>query len=412
MAKELALVYGGYNTRPPALLNAIFMTTVNTAAKTLVAVASSAKAEHAERWKVGDHLRFVMMLMTWFAVWALRVLMDHFPCSVGPSHPFLLEGLSSVGALDIASSTSPCLDMILHEGSDVPQVKALGRALSHTLTLLNEIPATSRKYQFAVAMADKIVDQNAREGNVELLHINRVALSLAFSRTSGLLYRSLQSGQTVDNSGTWTSRLLNSIPLGSYVASYVKVISSILPSAITGTFLSQNQRQLALASKERADDVAAEKHAQELLWITNKMRSCDAVDEAVLQWSLASGLCSLSLTANPRVQGFIVKISALLLRDLIHANLEVPSQVKFRLLVLWLPLFCFADNGLAYPILTGYEKMEMERVMDDLISSLPALDQEVILTNWLQDFTICSSDWPNLQLAYDRWCQTTRKLIA
>ncbi|KAL6988817.1 hypothetical protein U1Q18_014570 [Sarracenia purpurea var. burkii] len=74
--------------------------------------------------------------------------------------------------------------------------------------LLNEIPASSRKYQFAVAMADKIVDENARNGHVELLHINRAALSSAFARTSGLLYRSLRSSsQAVDDHGTWTSRV-------------------------------------------------------------------------------------------------------------------------------------------------------------------------------------------------------------
>ena len=102
---------------------------------------------------------------------------------------------------------------------------------------------------------------------------------------------------------------------------------------------------------------------------------------------------------------------AILFGELTRGDLEVARQVKFRLLALWLPLFCYADNGFSYPVLTGYEKSEMERTMDQLISSLPAIDQEVILTNWLQDFTISSSDWPNLQLSYDRWCHSTRKLL-
>lgn len=91
---------------------------------------------------------------------------------------------------------------------------------------------------------------------------------------------------------------------------------------------------------------------------------------------------------------------------------EVPRQVKFNILVLWLPLFCYADNGLSYPVLTGFEKVEMEKTMDELISSLPTIDQEVILTNWLQDFTTTSSDWPNLQKSYDLWCQSTREFVA
>lgn len=103
---------------------------------------------------------------------------------------------------------------------------------------------------------------------------------------------------------------------------------------------------------------------------------------------------------------------AILFGDVNGPDLEVPSQVKFRLLVLWLPVFIYADNGLLYPVLSGYEKAEMERVMDVLIASLPAVDQEVVLSNWFQDFTTSNSDWPNLQFSYDRWCHSTRKLIS
>lgn len=71
-----------------------------------------------------------------------------------------------------------------------------------------------------------------------------------------------------------------------------------------------------MAVEARADDLAAEKHAEELLWITKKMIICGAVDEALVQWSFASGLASYSLTANPRVQGLVVKITGNLL--LVH----------------------------------------------------------------------------------------------
>ncbi|KAJ6907922.1 hypothetical protein NC651_018378 [Populus alba x Populus x berolinensis] len=50
------------------------------------------------------------------------------------------------------------------------------------------------------------------------------------------------------------------------------------------------------AGFEEADDVVAKKLAQELLWITNKLRDYGAVDEALLQyWSYASGLASLAI---------------------------------------------------------------------------------------------------------------------
>lgn len=102
--------------------------------------------------------------------------------------------------------------------------------------------------------------------------------------------------------------------------------------------------------------------------------------------------------------------AAILIGDLSCNNVEVSEQVKFRLLVLWIPLFCYANNGLSYPFLSSFEKVEVERALNEVISTLPAMDQEVILVNWLQDFTLCASDWPNLQVSYDRWCRCTREL--
>ncbi|CAL5427396.1 unnamed protein product [Camellia sinensis] len=425
MATQLAIAYqhGGYNhnSTTSRLLNSIFMTTVNTAAKTLVAVASGTRAEHAERWRPADHMRFMVMLMTWFSVWVLRVLMDHFPCSSIFRSNYLLQGYSStVGSFDFpplpssALTPSSSLDLVLHDGFDGPSVQALGRSITHIFALLNEMPASSRKYQFAVAMADKIVDENSRNGHVELLQINRVALGSAFARTLGLLYRSLKTKQSVNyGGGAWTSTIVRALPLGSYVAPYLKGLGfcvSAIYSTVAGGGQSE-KRLRAAADGEDSAAVVAEKYAQELLWITNKLRVCGAVDEAVMQWSLASGLAALSLTSNPRVQGSIVKISSILFGELTRGNLDIPSQVKFKLLVLWLPLFCYADNGLAYPVLTGSEKVETERAIDEVISSLPVVDQEVVLTNWLQDFAISPSEWPNLQISYDRWCQSTRKLV-
>lgn len=182
--------------------------------------------------------------------------------------------------------------------------------LVQIFTLLNEIPATSRKYQFAVAMADRIVDENSRDGHVELLHINRTILASAFARTTGLLYRSLQRQEAAgDDRIAWPSRIIKAFPLGSYLTFYVKglshCVSTIFPSL--GTSQLEKKQQLAMGGGE--EEIMAEKLAQELLWIMDKLRGCGAVDEALMQWSFASGLASFSLTANPRVQGSIVKIS-------------------------------------------------------------------------------------------------------
>ncbi|KAL3328045.1 hypothetical protein AABB24_035616 [Solanum stoloniferum] len=416
MSMDLAVVdYGSCKTRPSALLNSIFMTTVNAAAKSLVAVASNAKAadQQSEKWRATDHMRFMLMLMTWLAVWVLRVLMDHCPFSTASSYSLDdLMMLPSTGA----SSTS-AFDLVLQQDSTnyiqpPPSAKALGRALTHLLALLNEIPASSRKYQFALGMVDKIIDENTKCGHLEMLQVNRSALASAFARTSGILYSSLKSPRMSEDSWTWPSRILQSLPLGSFVASSLKGLSTFFPWVGTAMSLFQNKRQLAVTGHEESvNDLAAEKHAQELLWITSKMVECGAVDEALVQWSLSSGLASITLLSNLRVQGFIVKITAILIGELSKVKHEVPRQVKFNILVLWIPLLCYAENGLSYPVLTGYERVEMEKTMNELISTLPNIDQEVILTNWMQDFMTTSSDWPNLHESYTHWCHSTREFI-
>lgn len=125
---DLAVVdHGSYKTRPSALLNSIFMTTVNAAAKTLVAVASNAKAadQQADRWRAADHMRFMLMLMAWLAVWVLRVLMDHCPFSA----------VSSYSLDDLMTLPSPgdnsFFDLVPDSNIQAPSAKALGRALTH-----------------------------------------------------------------------------------------------------------------------------------------------------------------------------------------------------------------------------------------------------------------------------------------
>ncbi|GMJ12995.1 hypothetical protein HRI_004968700 [Hibiscus trionum] len=143
MATDLDRLYGCI-ARPSSLLNSIFMSTVNMAAKILVSAASSSKAENREKWKLADHLRFMVMLLTWLMLWALRFLMDLFPCSLSSSPDYLLGGSSfiepfqlapyssSVGAEALSSSGSS-LDLLLRNRVDVDgqAVKALAKSLTH-----------------------------------------------------------------------------------------------------------------------------------------------------------------------------------------------------------------------------------------------------------------------------------------
>ncbi|KAH7521120.1 hypothetical protein JRO89_XSUnG0110000 [Xanthoceras sorbifolium] len=419
MAADLDIELYGSKTRPSSVMNSIFMYTVNMAAKTLVSVAQSSKTGDRDKWKTRDHLRFMVMLMTWLTVWILRVLMDHFPITSSYSYYHLESVLgpssSSSSSSSLPSSGSSSLDLVLYQGFDTPSVKALGRALTHILALVNEMPATSTKYQFLMAMADRIMEGNARDDHEELLQVNRTALSSAFARTSNLLYRSLQSRQSQEDSTAWPTRAIKALPLGSYIAPYLKgfgycvnLVMSLVDRGYSGGL--QKRREVD-AEDEEDGEIMAEKLAQELLWITNKLRLYGDVEQALFHWSFSSALASLSLTANPRVQGLILKISAILFGDVYRENNGVSREVKFRLIVLWLPLFCHASNGVAYPVLTSFEKVEIERAMDEIIATLPAADQEIILTNWLQDFTVSASEWPNLQISYDRWCQSARQLV-
>lgn len=185
------------------------------------------------------------------------------------------------------------------------------------LALLNEIPAASSKYLFAMTMAERIMEGNARHDHIELLQVNRAALSSAFARTSSLLYRFMHNTQSQDDSNGWPVRTIKALPFGSYAAPYVKGLSSCFNMVMswveaTEAFWLPKKRNNGGAfggSAEEYAEVMGEKLAQELLWITNKLRVYGAVEQALVQWSCSPGLASLALTASPRVQGLIVRIS-------------------------------------------------------------------------------------------------------
>lgn len=176
-----------------------------------------------------------------------------------------------------------------------------------------------------MAMADRILDENTRDGHVELLHINRIALSTAFESTISLLYMSLNNAaishanHQANTSGPWTTRLIKKLPLGSYINAYMKGGFSALVPTLDSMWQLEKRRVLSnpnqgdefehVGQDHSAEVLEAEKMTQELMWIINKLRACHAVDEALVQWSHASGLASLSLNANPRVQAFLIKIS-------------------------------------------------------------------------------------------------------
>ncbi|CAK9315120.1 unnamed protein product [Citrullus colocynthis] len=453
-ANGLDLAYA-YRSRKPfssssSLLNSFFMSTVNVAANSLVSIASNAKNELSGRkWRPADHLRFMLMLTSWFTVWVLRIVMDWFPVALAPSRrlltrlcgggdsdgggsrsspPLLLPPPSSASSSALGSSALASLsklDLVPFEAVDFggSSLNPVTRALSQILAILNEMPASCRKYQFAMAMAEKIMEENARSGQFELLQVNRAALSAAFARTSSLLYDSIHRTREIEErtrAGTWPSRIIAALPFAAYVTPYLKfldlavsAVGAIVPKAEP---LNGRRSETGIVEGEfGVETVVVEKLGQELVWMTEKLREYGAVDEAMLQWSFAGGLASVSVASNPRIQWCFVKISATLFRELMRSKeMEemVRSEVKFRMLSLWLPLLCHARNGLTFPVLMRYEKDETERAINHIIGTLSPMDQELILTNWLQDYVISASEWPNLQPSYELWCNSSRLLSA
>lgn len=86
------------------------------------------------------------------------------------------------------------------------------------------------------------------------------------------------------------------------------------------------------------------------------------------------------------------------------------GQMKMKMLMSWLPLLCRANNGTDAPVLSMAERAELERILEQVISSLEAEEeQEMVLSLWLHHFTYCpASDWPNLRTSYIQWYSAAR----
>lgn len=62
------------------------------------------------------------------------------------------------------------------------------------LALVNDVPASSNKYEFLQDLADRVIEENRAEG-LKFNSVNQVALRGGFSRTISLLGQSLEGRQ-------------------------------------------------------------------------------------------------------------------------------------------------------------------------------------------------------------------------
>eukprot|EP00850_Spirogloea_muscicola_P005409 SM000024S07871 [mRNA] locus=s24:1032077:1033859:- [translate_table: standard] len=250
---------------------------------------------------------------------------------------------------------------------------AVGRTLSHALDLVADLPISSVKYDFARAIAEKILGDNAKQAS-GLLVVNRTALLQTLARTAKKLEAALRSKQGSSRLGQLVDRYLS---------------------------------WLGVHQNNEVED-KGEKLAAELLWVVKRLADCNGVAEATKLWSCTPGLARMAPAASPRVQRHMVQLSASLCKAVGNGDIGVSGEVCFRLLLLWMPLLCKARHGGDGPILNNSEKQETEEALDRAISFLPMLEQELLYTCWLQEYCMSTSDWPNLSKGFYNWCNKAR----
>lgn len=58
------------------------------------------------------------------------------------------------------------------------------------------------------------------------------------------------------------------------------------------------------------------------------------------------------------------------------------------------------------------ERAGLENILEEMIGTLDAEEQEMVLSLWLHHFTHCPvSDWPNLGSSYTQWYNASRSRL-
>ncbi|CAK9163131.1 unnamed protein product [Ilex paraguariensis] len=295
----------------------------------------------------------------------------------------------------------------------------IARALSQLLSIVNDLPVSSRKYEVVRSLAERLIDENLLEGNETLREVNCTVISAAFSRTLSQLEAAvLSQGQRSGGGGGVNGDVIDGAHSeDSYRYRYRlnRVLGAVRHYGDVMWRLGKSREELSRSGS------SAEKLAAELLWLSQKLAACGCGDEAVTRWASASNLAWLALSTELRLQGFMVKVSAFLIKQAKDMGSEADEeskkeqqrQTKMRLLMSWIPLLCRASSGTEAPVLSFNEKAELESVLEAIIGVLEQGDeQEKVLSLWLHHFTYCpSSDWPDLHSCYTRWCTASRRLL-
>ena len=169
----------------------------------------------------------------------------------------------------------------------------IARALSQVLSIVSDIPVSSRKYEVVRSLAERLIDENLQEGLEALREVNRTVLSTSFARTLNQLEAAMaeQRGGAADGCGRVDYGL-------NRVFRAVRSAGDVAWSRV-------GWRREEVSRKGSS----AEKLAAELLWLAQKMEASGSGEEAVCLWASASNLAWLALSAEARLQGSLVKVS-------------------------------------------------------------------------------------------------------
>ncbi|ESR37098.1 hypothetical protein CICLE_v10028678mg [Citrus x clementina] len=221
----------------------------------------------ARKYKLLEIIRCILIT---FFLFILRLLASFLPSFFNSNSLYIYAPKKDNY---VSASASPSAD------------SGIARALSQLLSILNDIPVNSRKYQVVRSLAERLIDENHRDNIQALREVNRTVLSVAFSRTLGQLEAAvLELGGCGDGVVPVQCRL-----------------NRVLRAVLT---------RFGLGSDEvNRSGISADKLAAELLWLAEKLAACGYIDDAVGKWASASNLACLALSAEPRLQSSLVKIS-------------------------------------------------------------------------------------------------------
>ncbi|KAG6793216.1 hypothetical protein POTOM_002412 [Populus tomentosa] len=369
---------------------------IRNVATTIFIFADKSLVTLAQKYKLLEHIRY--LLVTSF-LFFLRLLPSLFP-SLNPSD----QDHNNNNFHQYHPLKPPKSENYLPSSSFGDS--GIARALTQLLSIVNDIPVSSRKYEIVRSLAEKLIDDNHKENFEALREVNLGVLSAAFSRTlSQLEAAMMEIGRDGgENGGSRTG------PVNDRLNRVLKAVRAV-----------RDRSWARFGRGGEGLDRSAEKLAAELLWLGQKLATCGCGEEAVWRWASASNMAWLALSAEARLQGSLVKVSAFLFKQAKELGLEETEegqreqerQTMMKMMMSWLPLLCRASNGSDAPVLSVRERAELERTLEEMIERLEhEEEQEEVLSLWLHHFTYSpSSDWPNLHASYARWCTASRKLL-